>query len=200
MDASLTSRFRQPSSPVSLCLLVGFIAIFWLSWNPAAATAQSWSADDGYVAFVSRAPLLEFKGTSRHLNGRINPDNGEVDFYVDLATLDTGNRRRDRDMRQVYLETEKYPFAEFFGILTSDFDPAVPGEQEVEVQGEFTMREISRPLSLSGTMERTPDGIRVRASWEILLGDYNIDRPRVVFYELSDVQRVSIDVTLRQQD
>lgn len=164
------------------------------------AQGTVFSADDGYVEFVSTAPLLEFKGVSNVLAGYIDLEEGVVDFFVDLATLDTGNRRRDRDMRQVYLETETYPFAEFEGRLTTPFNNRVPGEQTARVEGTFTMRDISLPIEVEGTMERVPEGVRVRASWQVRLEDYNIDRPRVVFYELSEVQTVSIDIVLIEQD
>jgi hypothetical protein len=39
----------------------------------------------------------------------------------------------------------------------------------------------------------------MNARWEILLADYNIERPRVVFYELSDIQTVKIDAILTAQ-
>lgn len=153
--------------------------------------------NSGYVEFISTAPLLTFKGTSNHLNGLIDLESGKIDFFVDLNTLNTGNRRRDRDMRQVYLETEKYPFAEFTGKITQDIDPDFTGELPVTVQGYFKMRDIEHPLSVDGVIRKTDDGILVQASWEILLRDFNIDRPRVVFYELSDVQTVNIDAILK---
>lgn len=164
------------------------------------AQAQVYQADDGSVSFTSRAPLLTFTGTSEHLTGYINLESGEVDFFVDLNTLDTGNRRRDRDMRQVYLETEKYPFAEFTGQLTGEVNPDAAGKQEVGVSGKFTMRGISRDVEISGTLEFSGEGLRAEAEWEILLSDYNIDRPRIVFYELSETQQVSINILLKKED
>ena len=160
------------------------------------ATAQIFLDTEGYVEFISTAPLLEFKGTSNNLAGLINFETGEVDFYMDLASLDTGNRRRDRDMRQVYLETDKYPFAEFSGYLEPGFDFDKSGEQPVTVIGNFKMRDISKKMTINGTMEKVNGNIRVKANWQILLEDFNIDRPRVVFYELSDVQTINIDITL----
>ncbi len=163
-------------------------------------SSQTFMATDGYVEFVSTAPLLEFKGTSNNLAGLINLETKEVDFFVDLASLDTGNRRRDRDMRQQYLETEKYPFAEFKGMLTTEFDPDIEGEQPATVEGDFTMRDISRELTVSGSLEATDGGIRVRAGWTVKLEDFNIDRPRVLFYELSEVQTINIDILLKSQN
>lgn len=177
-----------------------FIILGCLLFYGKPAISQTLVATDGYVEFISTAPLLTFKGTSDNLAGLINLETGEVDFFVDLASLDTGNRRRDRDMRQVYLETEKYPFAEFEGRLTSHFNPEISGEQQATVTGSFTMREISRDMTVSGTMEATEEGIRVRAGWEIRLEDFDIERPGILFYELSEVQTVNIDILLRPDD
>lgn len=160
------------------------------------AFAQVFTADNGYVEFESRAPLLTFKGISNQLHGFVNLSTGEVDFYVDLSTLSTNNRRRDRDMRQIYLETDRFPFAEFSGILTSPFDSESNITQPAIVEGKFTMRGISRPFTAEGTIQQNEAGLLIEASWQILLQDFNIDRPRIVFYELSDVQQVSIKITL----
>jgi polyisoprenoid-binding protein YceI len=167
---------------------------------PITAEGQVYTGSEGLVQFTSRAPLLTFTGTSNHLTGFINTETGEVDFFVDLGTLDTGNRRRDRDMRQVYLETEKYPFAEFTGRLSSVLESGIMDKQPVTVTGLFTMREISREVEITGTIEITGEGLKVEADWEVLLSDYNIDRPRIVFYELSEVQKVSIKIQLKPEN
>ncbi|AXJ02164.1 Polyisoprenoid-binding protein YceI [Cyclonatronum proteinivorum] len=154
-------------------------------------------SDSGYVEFVSRAPLHEFAGTSQQLSGLIDLETQILDFFVDLETLDTGNRRRDRDMRRKYLETHRFPFAEFTGTFTETVPASLSERTPVTVQGSFTMREITHEIQVDGFLTPEDGGIRVTASWEILLEDYNIDRPRIVFYELSDVQRVSIDILLQ---
>ncbi|MDI6402492.1 YceI family protein [Balneolaceae bacterium ANBcel3] len=160
------------------------------------ARSQVFVHTEGYVEFISTAPMLEFKGVSNHLAGMIDVETGEVDFYIDLATLDTDNRRRDRDMRQVYLETDRYPFAEFSGNLKSAIDLNESGEQQVQVVGIFTMRGIEKEMTIPGLVEVKESGIRVQAQWEIRLEDFNIDRPRIVFYELSEVQTINIDIIL----
>lgn len=180
--------------------IIGLLALIVCSGVWTAASAQVFFTDNGYVEFVSTTPLLEFRGTSDNLTGQIDFETNEVDFFVDLNTLDTGNRRRDRDMRQVYLETEKYSFAEFYGRLTSEVDLSVESEQVVIVEGEFKMREISRPFRTEGILTVRPDGIHITAGWEILLEDYDIDRPRILFYELSDVQSVNIDLLLKPEE
>jgi len=160
--------------------------------------AQQFLSKNGYVEFVSTAPLLEFKGISNVLHGLIDTEENKLDFFIDLNTLDTGIRRRDRDMRSTYLETHRYPFAEFSGVITTGIERVRSGQLPVDVEatGEFSMRGIRRTIRVPGTITSTPDGLLLEASWTIRLEDYNIQRPSVLFYELSEVQTINIRVPL----
>lgn len=162
--------------------------------------AQSFAATEGYAEFVSNAPLLEFKGKSDNLHGLIDLEQNLVDFYIDLSTLDTGINLRNRHMRNSYLETERCPFGEFTGEITSDFDPELHEEQDVTVEGSFKVHCITRDKEITGTIQPSDDGLKIDAFWSVLLEDYDIDRPRVVFYELADEQKVNISILLEPGD
>lgn len=178
-------------------LVLGLLCYLLPSEN---VSAQSYTSETGYVEFVSTAPLLEFKGTSDHLTGLIDLDENLVDFYVDLNTLDTGIDLRNNHMRDSYLETDKYRFAEFTGNLTSGFDPSLMKEQEVSAIGTFQIHGVEQEIEVKGTLQQMDNGLQLDASWTILLEDYNIDKPRVVFYELASEQTVNISILLKLQD
>ena len=162
--------------------------------------AQSFITDKGSAVFTSTAPLLEFKGTSSHLNGLIKLDENLVDFYLDLNTLDTGIDLRNRHMRESYLETAKFPFAEFTGKIVTQIDLDRNEPQIAVVNGIFKLHGVQKQITVEGTITPNQDGtINIKAKWEVLLEDYNIERPRVVFYELSDIQTISIDANLNPQ-
>jgi len=184
-------RFRQ-------ILIVTMVAVSLLLSEK--ISAQSYMAEDGYVEFISTAPLLEFKGESENLTGLIDLDQNLVDFYIDLNTLKTGIERRDRDMRNSYLETDKFPFAEFSGELTSDFDPALFETQQAMVTGKFKIHGVEREIEVEGTLTPNGNSITLEASWVVLLEDYNIDRPGVLFYQLAEEQTVNISIELNKTD
>ena len=176
------------------------LLLFSFAFFPDKSEAQSFAATEGYAEFVSNAPLLEFKGKSDHLHGLIDLEENLVDFYIDLSTLDTGINLRNRHMRNSYLETERCPFGEFTGEITSDFDPDLYEEQDVTVEGTFKVHCITREMEITGTIRPSDDGLKVDASWSVLLEDYDIDRPRVVFYELADEQKVNISILLKPDE
>lgn len=181
------------SKTISLALTI----LFTLSLN-SQISAQSYLADDGYVEFVSTAPLLEFKGKSNNLTGLIDFDQNLVDFYIDLTTLDTGINLRNNHMRDSYLETDKYPFAEFTGSLDTEFDFEQSGKQSVKTSGVFTIHGVEQEMEINGTLEETNEGLLLEATWTVLLEDHDIRKPRVVFYELADEQTVNISITLKK--
>lgn len=180
-------------------LVYSAIVIITLLFNLNSAQAQSYMSEDGYVEFVSTAPLLEFKGKSDHLTGLIDLDENLIDFYMDLNTIDTEVERRNRDMRNTYLETDKFPFAEFTGELLSSFDPENREKQDVLARGKFKIHGVEREIEVEGTLEPSNDGIKLVASWVVLLEDHNIDRPGILFYELAEEQTVNISILLRKQ-
>lgn len=164
--------------------------------------AQKYISTNGYVEFLSQAPLHQFKGKSSSLNGLINLDKNLIDFYVDLNTLKTGIAKRDTDMRNSYLDTEDHPFAEFTGALdAAKMVNPVPGKSEkVTATGMFSLHGVKRKITVEGTLTATENGLNLKATWPILLEDYNIERPGFLFYELADEQVISIDIQLYPSD
>lgn len=172
-----------------LLLLATFLTI------PQIAIGQSFMTKSGHVEFDSSVPLHTFTGVSDRLVGKISLADSTVDFYVDVHTLETGIGKRDNDMLET-LEAEKYPFAEFFGKLVSDFNPEVQKPQEVTVKGEFTVHGVSNPVTIDGTLQKTSEGLKVTADWTLNMKDYNIKPPGILFYRVSEKIDVSISATL----
>ncbi|NBC16162.1 MAG: YceI family protein [Bacteroidetes bacterium] len=169
------------------------------SFLPRAAQAQVYQTRSGYAEFTSDLPLHSFRGTSEHLVGRVDLSDGTVDFYLDLATLDTGIGKRDKDLRRT-LDTDEYPFAEFFGQIVSDYDPTSRELQPVRVRGDFTIHGVTREITVEGSIQRTPTSLKVLAGWTLNLEDYDIEPPSLVIVKVDPEQDIFIDAVLEPLD
>ncbi|MDZ7680259.1 MAG: YceI family protein [Fodinibius sp.] len=178
----------QYISTYNVSILVTVLAAFLIAIAPASVSGQSYVTKSGHVEFDSSVPLHAFTGRSDHLVGKINLADSTVDFYVDLHTLETGIGKRDRDMLQT-LEAEQYPFAEFYGKLVTNFNPQNSQEQDVTVEGDFKVHGVSKPVTLSGTLQKNNDGLQVQAQWTLNMKDYNIKPPGILFYRVSENNR-----------
>lgn len=184
--------FLHPLCASARYLLCALIATAML---PVAAPAQVFKTETGRAEFDSDVPLHSFTGTSDHLAGQIDLANNSVDFYLDLSTLKTGIGKRDRDMLKT-LETDTYPFAEFFGTLISDFDPQSTAVQPATVRGDFTVHGITRQVEVTGSLQNTPGGLHLKAAWQLDLDDYDISPPRLLFVKVAPIQDLRIDALL----
>lgn len=165
------------------------------------STAQIFLTQSGNVNFLSKAPLSEFNGESDKLNGLIDLRGNVLDFYVDLNTVETGIGLRDKHMRDNYLQTEKYPFAEFTGKMSS-IPTLYPGTKtSVSAVGKFKIHGVEREIEVKGSLFKKPNGdLELEAVFNVLLSDYEIPLPKLVFYELSENQIVTIKATLQPKN
>lgn len=172
-----------------ICLIVTQIEV----------NAQGFKTESGSVEFLSKASLNEFTGVSSSLNGLVDLDKNLLDFFVDLNTVKTGIGLRDRHMRENYLETKKFPFAEFTGKIETLPTLTKGQSKEVLAKGKFKIHGVEHEIAVPGKLTMISENeIKLEAKFKVLLSDYKIDIPTVVFYELSEEQVVTIQAVLKK--
>ncbi|WP_297337534.1 YceI family protein [Algoriphagus sp.] len=172
-------------------LILGLIFISFQTFS------QEFLTKEGEVVFLSKAPLNEFEGTSSSLNGLLNLNTNLIDFFVDLNTIKTGIGLRDSHMRENYLETDQFPFAEFTGKMSQIPVLEQGVKTPVIAQGKFKIHGVEREIEVVGFLTLLQNGkVELKASFEILLSDYQIPIPKLVFYELAESQKVTVNALL----
>lgn len=151
--------------------------------------------ESGRAEVTSRVPLHSFTGRSDHLVGRINLADSTIDFFLDLTTLKTGIGKRDKDLRNT-LNTDEFPFAEFFGKLVSPFRIDQVGPQRVSVEGEFSIHGVTRPFLVDGSQESIDGAMHLLAEWKLNLKDFDIVPPRILIIKVHEVQVIRIEAML----
>jgi len=171
------------------------LLLAWVAMAAAPVSGQAFRTESGTAQFTSSVPLHTFTGTSDRLAGRIDLAEGVVDFYLDLETLDTGIGKRDKDMRKT-LETDRWPFASFYGTLAPPLDSTSTAAQAVRVSGTFSIHGVEREIEVEGTIRRSQDGLHVQAAWSLDLDDYDITPPRLLIVKVDEIQRIRIEALL----
>lgn len=160
------------------------------------------------VRFVSRATMEEFDGVTERIDGVVYIDTDslsrstggeetELYFEVDLASIDTGIRRRDRQMRENFLEVEEHPYAAFGGKIVRAA-PLSGDAYRITAEGVFGVHGVERERSIvcDVTPRSGPERYRVRCGFEVLLSEHDIEIPKILFLELNNEIQVELDFTL----
>lgn len=158
------------------------------------------------VKFTSKAPIESFDGVTSRIDGfamipsdtlqdGAQYDSSKFYFEVDLNALDTGIGLRNRHMRENYLQTDQFPFAQYGGRLT-EVVQAADGAQRVATTGELTIHGAKRTLADTILVARDGRRYHVRCQFPVALPDYKIKVPKLMFMKISDTVQVQLDFYL----
>ncbi len=162
-----------------LRLLSALLACLMLE-NPVALSQQR-AIPDGHVvsgtlSFDGHATAGDFTGTTSTVSGQLRgaPDLTGVRGWVEVpvATLKTGNGRRDRDLNKS-LESDKYPVLRFdLAGLTrgGGSDDSVA----VVLRGALKIHGVTRTVELPATIRFKGSNARVRTEFPLNLKHYRI--------------------------
>ena len=170
-----------------------------------ARRAEDWQVDktaDNSVHFHSTTTLLDFEGSTNNIDGyaywegfKFFGDNNELYFEVHLATFSTGIGKRDRDMREDVLETDKFPVASFNGSFTKVEQKG--NTFNVVVNGEMSLHGHSKKMEINATVVLEKGIMNVKSDFSIFLNDYNIDAPDLLaFIKVAQEIKLSLDFNL----
>jgi polyisoprenoid-binding protein YceI len=100
---------------------------------------------------------------------------------VDLRTLTSDSGMRDRRIRQQWLESNKYPFAEFVSTGVEGVPESYGAGQQVSFKllGNMTIRDVTRPITFDVTGKLDGDMVTGTATTQILMKDFGFDPPNV---------------------
>jgi polyisoprenoid-binding protein YceI len=129
----------------------------------------------------------------------LSPDTGgpdtELYFEVDVGSLDTGIGLRNRHMRDNYLEVKDHPYASFGGTITRVAELSGGGFR-VTAAGGMSIHGVERPMEIPCDVGVRGDGYRARCSFQVLLTDFDIEIPRVMFLKLANEIRLELDFSV----
>ncbi|MBC7885281.1 MAG: YceI family protein, partial [Saprospiraceae bacterium] len=131
---------------------------------------------------------------SSGLIGIIQPEAKKFAFSVRLSTLEGFNSMLQKEhFNENYLESVKFPHATYSGKLLDNLDVTTPGKFQIRSKGIFSIHGISRERILNQTVTLKDGWITVESTFTIMLEDYNISIPRIVYKKIAEEIQVSIE-------
>lgn len=159
------------------------------------------------VTFHSKATIESFDGSTDQVRGNVSVDPADImagitaQIVVDLASLDTGNEKRNAHMRERHLETDRYPEATLDSVVVvSSSSPRLePGETvELKIDGRLDLHGVKHPVTAD--VAATYDGaetIHIVARFHVSLSDFGISRPKFLVLKLAEDQDVTFEARAR---
>jgi len=153
------------------------------------------------VEFHAEDTYDKFDGKTGDITGTIaaDPANlsaGSVQVAINMDTLDTGNSLRNKEMRERYLETNKFGTATFKSVgVSGPASIAANQPAEINVTGDLTLHGVTKRMTIPVRVVVLPDGrIHATTSFKIHMPDFGISVPHNILVTVNDEVPVRLDV------
>jgi polyisoprenoid-binding protein YceI len=153
------------------------------------------------VWFDADARLHSFRGETQKITGYFtlrqnsSPQIADALVTIDAASLETGNRDRDADMRQDFLEVARFPTIEFRVVeLLTPRSSATQTGWDVVLQGKLTVHGTTRDVKVPTTVSLTAERVTARGQLHLDIRDYNIRVPRLLVIPMKSEVLVGFEV------
>lgn len=178
------------------------LMIFLVLLSVVPVNAQKYMTRTGYISFFSHTPMEDIKADNNQVASVMDISTGEIVFQVLMKSFHFKKSLMEEHFNSNYVESDKFPRSTFKGKIVniSDVDINNNGVYDVTVEGDLTIHDVTKPVSIKGTLEILKGAINAKSVFNIQPEDYNITIPAVVRNNIAKTVEVSVDLKYTEAD
>ena len=153
------------------------------------------------VEFHAEDSYDAFDGRTNKVSGAITADPAKpgastVEVTVDMASLDTRNSLRNREMKELYLETAKHPTCSFKSTNVAAPESIAPNQPaDIKVTGNFSLHGVTKRMTIPVRVVLIPDGrIHATSTFNVHMPDFGINVPNNILVTVNNDVPVRLDL------
>lgn len=171
--------------------------------------AQIYTAKSGAtsIGFYSEAPLENIEAQNKGAIIVLKASSNEIQVRVTIQNFKFKNALMEEHFNENYMETDKkvevngaatYPnrYAEFKGKINEAVDYTKDGETKVTVTGKLNLHNVTKDVTMEGTMTKKGNEMIILSKFKIKVADYNIKVPSMYVKNIAEEVEVTINSTL----
>jgi len=170
--------------------------------------AEEWNvkkSNNNLVKFISSSPILNFEGITNNIDGYIYWEGkemftgkNELYFEVDINTIETGSGKRDRDMREDVLETDKWQTTYFKGEIISSKN-IEKNKYNLKATGTMFIHGVENKKEINAQIYLDNGIMNITTNFSLLLKDYKIKAPSLLaFIKVADKIKLRLNFNLEK--
>lgn len=169
----------------TLVLAVGATTLF----------AQKQFTRSANISFYSDTPVEKIEAINHQATSVIDFEKKEMVFSVLMKSFEFEKALMQEHFNEKYVESDKFPKAQFKGSFTSEkaIDLSKDGEYIVTVKGTMSLHGVDKPVETMGTFTVKGGKLSGKAEFNLKLADYGIVIPGVVKDNIAEVVKVTVD-------
>jgi len=148
---------------------------------------------NAHISFYSPAPIEDIKAESNQAVSALNTANGSLYFKVMIRSFTFRRSLMQEHFNEDFMESDKYPYAEFKGNVLQMPDLSKDGSYPVQVQGTLTIHGVSKNYTVPATLTVKNKQVSGHAVFNVKLADHQIQIPRLLMKDIAEQVQVTVD-------
>ena len=157
---------------VKILLIISFLFI----------NEERYTIKSSKIEFYSYAPLEDITAVNTESIGAIDLSTNEFLIKIPVSAFEFPNKLMQKHFNDSYLETDKYPECLFRGKILDDM-----------AEGEITLHGHTKKLLVPITFNQSNDIIEIKTEFNIVLDDFKIKVPRLLFQNIAENIDVKVE-------
>lgn len=152
------------------------LSLFVIACYFSADAQKIYSTKTGQIRFNASSPIEKIAGVNNQVDSKMVDKSGQVVFSILVKSFKFENQLMEDHFNENYLESSKYPKAEFKGFITnvSAVDFLKDGKYAITVDGSLTIHGVTQKVNTSGTLAVTGGKVSISGLFKIKIKDYGV--------------------------
>lgn len=142
--------------------------------------AQTFITRTGYIGFFSKTPLEDIKADNRQVYAVIDAGKKNLAFTCLIKGFLFQKQLMQEHFNENYIESDKYPKADFLGSFTGEVNTAKDGTYPVQVKGKITLHGVTQSIDVPAAIEVKRGKLIGKTEFKLTPGDFEINIPGLV--------------------
>jgi polyisoprenoid-binding protein YceI len=164
----------------------------WLSVSTACAQ-EIYSCRNTRLSFFSSSPLEDIEAKTDKGASAINIKTKDVFFKVPISSFQFKKKLMQDHFNENYLESDKYPYAEFKGKINESPEFTKDGTYPVTVTGTLNIHGVDKTYTAKGNVTTRGTSITVTSEFNVRVADHGIKIPSLVIQNVAEVVAVTVN-------
>ena len=160
------------------------------------AKAQIYVSKSCEISFFSAAALENITAIDKTTKPLLNTANGQVFFKTSIKAFIFESALMQEHFNENYMESEKFPHAEFKGFINEKVDYAKDGTYDISVTGDLTIHGVKKARTIKGKLTIKGKEINIECKFDVAVKDHNITVPELMFQKIAETVEVKMNATL----
>lgn len=159
--------------------------------------AQIWMSENSSVQLFSKNILENIDAKTDKASFAINISSGKIFVRIPIKSFKFDKKLMQEHFNENYMESDKFPNAEFSGMIQNKPDLSIDGTYTVTMKGTMLIHGVKKEVELPVTIVVSKDKIVGKSSFKVKCEDYNIEIPKIVVKNIAEEIELNVNAEFK---